>query len=501
MAADGLKEPLKNYSLVGGCYDILYVDPVDLSSKAAKFPTAFRLDQLENIPGQNASKPVALDFVPQFGGGSDRLVTELSSSSDFQTYLKREGSLSVSDPTGALFGATLSGSFESLRQETGNRSSVLTYVSERVTRYKLAVSSDDSVLALTQALQDAFERLPETDGPAYARFNKTFGTHYLREAVYGGRATQRLSVSSEDYVTFLQQGVDLSAQASLTLDIVKTQASASSQDKRDSKFTRASSLTVGKVVYVGGYTQEYLDMWAMSVPDQPMPIEGGFAPLYELLTPMLMPDADPDGLARKRALLQAATESYIAANGADVRPSRLRFGDVVTLELQGSGPSRLIAAGSGGYARTTRAQDGRGDKPPAESLWRLTDPAGGGGSDAPGPGSDVVLTAVTDGSALDAQAGTDGSNYFPGDGLTGAVAEDAATTSAHWGIELAGGSDRPSLVDGDIVRLRSRWRGRRHVDGFLLGETDPDDPGQRVYAFGGMNQPGAIWKIRRADGE
>ena len=244
--AEFLKERLKNFGLVGGCYDMLYVDPIDLSSKAAKFANAFDIQEFENIPDQPASKPVAMEYRADFGGGSDKLVTELSSSYDFQTFLKREGSLSVSDPTGALFAATLSDSFENLHQQSRTQRSVLTYVSQRVTRYQLRMS-DTAVLSAD--LKNAFEQLPEAAGAAYTTFITTFGTHYLKEALYGGRATQRLSVSTEDYVSLLEQGVNFGVQAGLTLGRVQNEASAKSQDKRSQKFTQARSLTVGQGVY------------------------------------------------------------------------------------------------------------------------------------------------------------------------------------------------------------------------------------------------------------
>ena len=124
---------------------------------------------------------------------------------------------------------------------------MLTYVSQRVTRYQLRMS-DTAVLSAD--LKNAFEQLPEAAGAAYTTFITTFGTHYLKEALYGGRATQRLSVSTEDYVSLLEEGVSLGAQAGLTLDRVKSEASAKSQDKRSQKFTQARSLTVGQGVYL-----------------------------------------------------------------------------------------------------------------------------------------------------------------------------------------------------------------------------------------------------------
>ena len=491
--AEPLKERLKNFGLVGGCYDMLYVDPIDLSSKAARFSNAFDMQDFENIPDQPASKPVAIKYRAVFGGGQDKIISELSSSYDFQTFLKREGSLSVSDPTGALFGATLSASFENLNQQTRTQRSVLTYVSEKVTRYQLGVSDDAD---LSADLKNAFEQLPEAEGQAYATFITTFGTHYLKEALYGGRATQRLSVSTEDYVSLLEQGVNLRAEANLTLGRVASKESANSQDKRNQKFTQARSLTVGKVVYVGGYTQEYLDMWAMSVPDQPMPIEAKFVPLYELLTSVLLPEADRDSLAKKRDLLRQATEGYLASHGVDVRPSRLRFGDNVALELEAPGRRRVISSDATAYARTVDRPDLSDQLLPQSLQWTLVDPFALDSKEEMKAGRDVALRSVATGKFLDAQAGSDQPNYWPGDGLTAAVAADATKTSTHWTLQLPSREDPRDPVDGDVVHIKSRWQGSQDSKGYLLGEPDVRDTGQRVYAFG-ENQPGAIWTVRR----
>jgi hypothetical protein len=491
--AESLRERLKNFGLVGGCYDTLYVDPIDLSSKAAKFSNAFDIQDFENIPDQPASKPVAMEYRADFGGGSDKMVSELSSSYDFQTLLKREETLSVSDPTGALFCATLSDSFENLHQQTQTQRSVLTYVSERVKRYWLRMSDNAD---LSEDLKNAFEQLPEADGPAYATFITTFGTHYLKEALYGGRATQRLSVSTEDYVALLEQNVNLRAEAGLTLDRVKSNASATSVDKRSQKFTQSRSLTVGKVVYVGGYTQEYLDMWAMSVPDQPMPIEAKFLPLYELLTPVFLPDADRNSLKKKRALLQQATEGYLASHGVDVRPSRLRFGDNVVLELEVPGRRRVISSDATAYARTVDRPDLSDALLPQALQWTLVDPLALDSKEEVKAGRDVALRSVATGKFLDAQAGSDQANYWPGDGLTAAVAANATKTSTHWTLQLPSREDRHDPVDGDVVHIKSRWQGSQDSKGYLLSEPDVHNAGQRVYAFGD-NQPGAVWTVRR----
>jgi MAC/Perforin domain-containing protein len=493
MAETYLKEHLKNFGLVGGCYDMLRVDPINISSKAAKYANAFDIREFENIDDWPASKPVAMQYRADFGGGTDRVVTELSSSYDFQTFLKREKTLSVSDSTGALFAATLSDSFEKLNQETRTQRSVLTYVSEKVTRYWLRMSD---TAGLSADLKNAFEQLPEAAGPAYTTFITTYGTHYLKEALYGGRATQRLSVSTEDYVSLLEQGVNFGAQANLTLDRVKSAASANSQDKRSQKFTQARSLTVGKVVYVGGYTQEYLDMWAMQVPEAPMPIEAKFLPLYELLTPVFLPDADRDSLKIKSAVLQKATEDYLASQGIDVRASRLRFGDNVALELEAPGRRRVISSAAAEYARTVDRPDLSNELLPQSLQWTLVDPFALDSKEEVTAGRYVALRSVATGKFLDAQAGSDQANYWPGDGLTAAVAADATKTSTHWTLQLPSRENPRDPVDGDVVHIKSRWQGSPDSKGYLLGEPDVQNAGQRVYAFGD-NQAGAIWTVRR----
>jgi hypothetical protein len=111
-------------------------------------------------------------------------------------------------------------------------------------------------------------------------------------------------------------------------------------------------------------------------------------------------------------------------------------------------------------------------------------------------GRDVALRSVATGKFLDAQAGSDQANYWPGDGLTAAVAADATKTSTHWTLQLPGREDRHDPVDSDVVHIKSRWQGSLDSKGHLLGEPDVHNAGQRVYAFGD-NQPGAIWTVRR----
>jgi hypothetical protein len=80
--------------------------------------------------------------------------------------------------------------------------------------------------------------------------------------------------------------------------------------------------------------------------------------------------------------------------------------------------------------------------------------------------------------------------------LTAAVAADVTKTSTHWTLQLPSREDLRDPVDGDVVHIKSRWQGSPDSKGYLLGEPDVHNAGQRVYAFGD-DQPGAIWTVRR----
>lgn len=477
--------------MVGGCYDILRVDPQDLTALSAKFDNAFEYGDMEELLDQPASKPEVMDYRAAYGGGSNKTVSELSSSYDFQTLLKQEGSIEVGDATGALFSATLSGSFESLHQETKDQGSMLTYVSERVSRYRLGLNNQTMANGLTTSLDSGLRALPTSrDDRVYQAFIERFGTHYMAEALFGGRATQRVSVSKEDYVSLAQEGVDVRTQASLTLELVKTKEAVGRKDSRDQRFTRSQSLSVSNVVYVGGYSQEYLDMWAMSVPDEPMPIAGRFEPLSSLLCSDYFLDLDAAELRTRQRLLRKATDAYLASQGVDVSVTRLRYGDVVSLSLATSDPARGLSPSAGDFVRTARLGDMQSE---SSDGWSLVDPNAPDSTEAVEYGRPLALRSTAATAFLDGRAGADGSDYLRGEGLVGLNSDLAG--SAQWTVEVASGVERSAAVDGDLVTLRSQVEDRRGRRGLLLAETAPDDCRQRVYSFGSDRQRGTVWSL------
>ena len=112
------KTALPNHTMMGECYDILFIDPDSIASKAGKSAkgrksiNAFDLGELVDLRDQEASRPRNLGYDPGYEATGLRRETEQLSSYDFQTYVKNEASITVSDPTEQLFTATMSSTFE-----------------------------------------------------------------------------------------------------------------------------------------------------------------------------------------------------------------------------------------------------------------------------------------------------------------------------------------------------------------------------------------------------
>src|SRR5271169_6474651 len=62
----------------------------------------------------------------------------------------------------------------------------------------------------------------------------------------------------------------------------------------------------------------------------------------------------------------------------DVRPSLLRYGDIIELELVVPGPSRVISSDTAAYVRTVGRQSAAGEPLPQTLRWILVDPSAPG---------------------------------------------------------------------------------------------------------------------------
>lgn len=496
---------LPNCKLVGSGVDILKVDPLHLAGAgdnvddAPVFVQLFDLSLFEDLTDQQFSKPVAFVYQPAFGGKDASTYIEASTEADCREFVEQTGSLEVSDPTGKLFAASCSSTFTDMRKTTQTMSTVLSYVSYRVDQHWLTLDQDSDDLALSESLQDAVARLPQEDTAAsakvYDQFVQTYGTHVMTKALFGGRAVQRTSLSTKDYLACTESGVNVQVQAQATFELVATKDNVGVKDTRDTRYKNASSLKVEQIDFIGGKTtQQFLDMWKQSVPEEPMPTEAAFPRLSSIFDNVTLfgPTADPDVLAACKKNLDAAIDRHLQSNGTNVLSDQLGLGNTVTLSLMGSGPARLLS-GDGAFAHTAVSTAG----PDPTQRWVLTDPTGKAVKGSPlHTGQVVALTNEKSSAALNAKAGSD-HDYQVGDGLAG-TDPTTSTPAAHWRFTLTTASQRDVIVDGDLVYLGTQWADSSGMPCCLLGEPDPNDSEQRVYGFGRTGKPGTAWRVTTA---
>jgi hypothetical protein len=491
-------DKLPQWNFVGRCYDVLTVDPLDIEA-GAKFPMAFQMDKFDDVGDGSYQKPECTEHMPLAGGEQHSTTAALSCSYDLHSFNKVDGSVAVSDPTGELFSASLSASYEQTRDETESRKKVVTYTSQTVNTYRLAMRSDKGAVQASRDLAAAVAGLTTSPTAEYKQFVNRFGTHYAHEVLFGGRIYQRIVVEEEDYSTFLEEGLNVQGEASATFEIAKGTVKAGVEDKRSQKFVNATKNSTEDIRWVGGTPQHLSDMWAVSVERQPAPIQVVLRPLYDLLTAVFFPDEAE--IATKQNLLQDEIDAYIRSNGHDARKAILQYGDEVTLLLAAKGPQRYLSAADSTYARTSQSSDPAAPGHDGSLRWIIV------AADDPGRKGDiktgeiVALRSASTGQYLDAQAGSD-ETYYQGDGLTAASGARTNENTTRWKLDLADDRMRDEIVDGDYVRFQSQWRDPDDELGYLQGEANYRDPSQRVYSFGSSSPPrGTIWVVSRLAGE
>lgn len=495
-------ERLHNWDFVGRCYDALKVDPLDIET-GDKFPMAFEIKKFDNTRDGRFKKPACTDHIPSTGGGYQQNTKSVSSSYDFHSFIQQDGSLTVSDPTGALYSATLSASFKETRDTTQEGTAVVTYTSMTVRCYqlqlksKLELKSKPGLLKLDPVLDAAVGSLPASDGAdAFASFIDQFGTHYAHRVLFGGRAHQRITIAKSDYSSFLEAGLDVQAEAKATFDVASGQVKGGSSSVQRQKFVNATKNSTESIVFAGAYAQLALgiDTWASAVHDDPAPIQVELHPLSELLTQDFFPH---DSLiAAKQQRLSDAIDGYLASKGDDVRKAVLHYGDEVVLCLGAGSPQRYLSAADPRYTRTAIAAHAKHPAQDAALCWVLVNADNPSSTDAISNGDVVALKSSAAG-YLDAQAGSD-HTYALGDGLTAPTGKGPAATETRWKIVLADTRPRSGLVDGDYVRFQSQWQDPDGDLGYLVGETNRNEAAQRVCAFGDAKPPRAsIWRLSR----
>ncbi|EAA17167.1 MAC/Perforin domain, putative [Plasmodium yoelii yoelii] len=120
-------------------------------------------------------------------------------------------------------------------------------------------------------------------------FFKNFGTHVSTLIHLGGKITQQVKISKNEYKSLSESGLSTSVSASVGFGLFKAKASTSTDSKESSHEESSNSSIEKETVIIGGTTiydpndPSNFEKWADSIKNNPMPIKGQYEPLSRIL--------------------------------------------------------------------------------------------------------------------------------------------------------------------------------------------------------------------------
>ncbi|SBT71006.1 perforin-like protein 3 [Plasmodium malariae] len=124
---------------------------------------------------------------------------------------------------------------------------------------------------------------------AWLYFFKNFGTHVSTVIHLGGKITQQVKISKNEYKALSEKGLSVSVSASVGLGLFKAKASTNTDSNELSKEDSSNSSMEKETIIIGGTTiydpndPTNFEMWAKSIKDNPMPIKAQYEPLSRIL--------------------------------------------------------------------------------------------------------------------------------------------------------------------------------------------------------------------------
>jgi len=479
--------PLKNWDFVGRSYDILRIDPLDIDA-GANFRMVFDLQATDPVADQSALKPPEVLHIPDSGGSFDSNTKLIFSSYDLQSFLKIGVTFSISDPVD-LFSFSLSSSYENTTQEIGSNEKVLTFTKMIVQRYKLQLD-DAKPQKLDNYFQELVAGLPNTSETLIAQF----GTHYARTVFYGGQAYQKLIFKKEDYTSMEETKINVKAEAKATFEVVKVGGGLETASNVSQEFRNKVENKHEQITYSGGTPSQNFDSWAASVKSDPAPIKLDVVPIYQLLSNNYFP-ADKD-IEQKQETLKKKIDEYILNNGRNPSQSVIHYGDEVEFILVAQGRPRYLSYKEGIKYTVTEPHDEAVSGSHLPKYRFKIVPSNQNDLKKPVKAKDVVvLQSIASNNYLDAKSGGD-KDYAIGEGLTLANQNNPQQDSAKWTIVQANQFDRQEVVDGDYLKLQTKWKNDDGEYGYLKGEPNFKESKQRVFSFGkGGRENGCYWQV------
>ncbi len=308
------------YSL-GKCYDILYLDPFDISGTGKDHRVFdFYPGEAEKAEDEGVQflKPKGALFTPISSGGhsTSGQTKVLYTEADIQ----REISGSISGLAASLLGLfmpfSLSTNYQSLRQERRYEKSIYAFTKAEYLDFRLELPpvglkfppESWKSLHLNRDFEHAVSLLSATDDlEGYKTFIQEFGTHIATQVDFGGLVHHKIRLNESTYASVVKRGGNFQAEAA------KMFKAGFSKDVEKSRFEEIRDHSE-ELKFCGGNWQGDRDAWFSTVKDDPTPVRLEVLPLYELLTLEFFPRDDQ--ILQKQSLLREATKQYLEQRSA-----------------------------------------------------------------------------------------------------------------------------------------------------------------------------------------
>ena len=318
-----------SFDSMGRGFDLLRTDPLDYDSPEpgtlSDSPLFdFIYEDRAGSAGQIAAKSIFGVRSQGMQSRSDRcdrdekLVRTLA---DLEDFASKSYGASIGVPQIASFSLSKSHSEINTRATGSERVFIMERCDTRLHTLKMDLRWEDrrGEDSLRQPLEigfrNAVRQLPTGwgDGKALLAFFDRFGTHFSERITYGGSFFAETEISKTTYQIADKQGDKLSLAAEGTIKKVSLGGTFEQESSKGRSNDNEHSASTYRKWSVGGTGSDIYPVWAPTVAANPAPIDIGFRPIYDILTPVFFPD-DPD-IGLKNALLRKATAEYFRAFG------------------------------------------------------------------------------------------------------------------------------------------------------------------------------------------
>ncbi len=476
---------LKNVDFIGRGYDFLKIDPLDLGDPGATKLPVFHINpnNMKLIPDGSASIPRGTVYTSSAGGNFSFETKMLYSAYDFQTAYS--GSVSANIGVPGLFSFSSSQSYKKFKQVTGSTENLETYSKVELYDHIVEIIPDypGEKLDLHPIFIDRVKELPsaysDDNEHKFLTFIETFGTHYSKKVIFGGRASQAIRISKESYSKLTKENIDLSRGAEGTFKGITAGGSIGLSWEKQEKFNTETKSGQETIRFCGGTPNRNLNDFLKSIKDDPAPICLNLVTLDELLINRYFSD-DPD-IDEKRNALKSAIINYSKKCGE----SNENFSS-----------NSLLFYGSNGNQYDT------GDKPTIASLNNDTviEIHNGGGN------NNLYYRIGKINSNTISWLGKYGKEYDTGDRPSIAVLEDSTVVEVHNG----GGNNNLYYQIGKIESGVISWKtkgGRKYDTGDRPSIALLDDKtvvevhngggnNNLYYRIGKLENNAILWKTK-----